>query len=178
MRWRPDFIRLLNHSTMLHIYSIQHSEAKIFQLISEIARKWISDRNPQFVPLLVAYDTQSAPFPNSFFSERMTKSCPILWWKGALKDPNLSSVSASKFCFDWLHLLKLVDTFTTKCAIVLAVQLQRNLFSVIRCYEARNVMSSVLKTVVVSHQRKLGQLQMTATAILRVTMNETNSNEW
>jgi len=85
---------------MLHIYSIQHSEAKIFQLISEIARKWISDRNPQFVPLLVAYDTQSAPFPNSFFSERMTKSCPILWWKGALKDPNLSSVSASKFCFE------------------------------------------------------------------------------
>ena len=66
----------------------------------ESARKWISDRNPQFVPLLVAYDTQSALFPNSFFSERMMKSCPILWWKGALKDPNLSSVSASKFCFD------------------------------------------------------------------------------
>ena len=73
----------------------------------ESARKWISDRNPQFLPLLVAYDTQSAPFPNSFFSERMMKSCPILWWKGALKDPNLSSVSASKFCFDRAHLLKL-----------------------------------------------------------------------
>jgi len=49
--------------------------------------------------------------------------------------------------------------------------------AVIGCYEARNVMSSVLNTVVVSHQRKLGQLQMTATATLRVTVNGTTSNE-
>jgi len=39
-----------------------------------------------FLPLLVAYDTQSAPFPQSFFSEPMLTVSPTVWWKGVLKN--------------------------------------------------------------------------------------------
>ena len=43
-------------------------------------------QNPLFLPLLVAYDTQTAPFPQSFFCEPMLSFSPILWWKGVLKN--------------------------------------------------------------------------------------------
>jgi len=43
-------------------------------------------QNPSLLPLLVAYGTQSAPFPQSFFCEPMLTLSPILWWKGVLKN--------------------------------------------------------------------------------------------
>ena len=45
----------------------------------EEANQWIMAQHPEFLPLLIAFDTQSAPFPQSFFSEAMLKQSPILW---------------------------------------------------------------------------------------------------
>jgi len=51
----------------------------------EKANQWIMAQHPEFLPL-IAFDTQSAPFPQSFFSEAMLKQSPILWWKPVLKN--------------------------------------------------------------------------------------------
>jgi len=51
----------------------------------EEANQWIMAQHPEFLPL-IAFDTQSAPFPQSFFSEAMLNQSPILWWNAVLKN--------------------------------------------------------------------------------------------
>ena len=52
----------------------------------EEANRWIMAQHPEFLPLLIASDTQSAPFPQSFFTEAMLKQSQVLWWKAVLKN--------------------------------------------------------------------------------------------
>jgi len=53
----------------------------------EEANQRIMAQHPEFLPLLIAFDTQSASFPQSFFlEEAMLKQSPVLWWKAVLKN--------------------------------------------------------------------------------------------
>jgi len=60
--------------------------AQLIHSQREEANQWIVAQHPEFLPLFIAFDTQSAPFPQSFSSEAMLKQLPILWWKAVLKN--------------------------------------------------------------------------------------------
>ena len=58
---------------------------KLSEAQNEAARVWCLELNPDFLPLLVAYETRSLPFPPTFYSDVMLKSEPTLWWNGVFR---------------------------------------------------------------------------------------------
>jgi len=69
-----------------YIFYPKHRGVLLSEDQREAGNQWIMVQNPSLLPLLVAYDTQSAPFPQSFFCEPMLTLSPVLWWKGVLKN--------------------------------------------------------------------------------------------
>jgi hypothetical protein len=84
---------------MAYILHPSYGGSKLNAEQREEARQWCRSRNSSFLPLLIAYDTQSSPFPSSFFLDEVVKSLkPEIWWKGVLKD------SKSEVCAQFSNL--------------------------------------------------------------------------
>ena len=69
--------RLVTFGGPLQLFGLWLMEAQ-----REAANQWLMTESPDLLPLLVAYDTKSAVFPSSSFSQPLLKLSPSLWWQG------------------------------------------------------------------------------------------------
>ena len=78
-------VRLLKAIQLFHYVAFIHPFYRVATLCKDKREAaWLA-QNSGFLPLLVAYDTQSSSFRASFFSECMLKTCQTLWWKGGVE---------------------------------------------------------------------------------------------
>lgn len=150
-------------------------------------KQWLLNRDPLFLPLFVAYETRSDPFPASFFSQAISNISPITWWKGVLKSRSYSEdsvpkrftslalrlVSAQPAQQQWSVYFQTSDGFTARFEIALAMTPVLSWFSVTECYAARtNEIAMMMMT-------KLASSILTLTSCKKTkTMNELQRPLW
>ena len=138
-----------------YILHPKHRGVLLSEVQREAANQWIMAQNPLFMPLLVAYDTQSAPFPQSFFCEPMMTLSPTLWWKGVLKNTKAEiNHEFSRLAAVYCQLLQvqqqssasfpILATFTANCVIALVLQHLRSWFSAIACFAGMLLLMSLM----------------------------------
>ena len=47
-----------------------------------VLHDYVTERNPELIPALIAYEGESLPFPPAYFKESARAVKPAIWWKG------------------------------------------------------------------------------------------------
>lgn len=71
----------------------------------ESAHKYLTEKYPDSISLLIAYEAEAAPFPSIYFTESGKNTCPVTWWTAVGKTLELEGKGYSKDCLDYIKVL-------------------------------------------------------------------------
>lgn len=77
---------ILPHHMFAYLMHPTYKGERLSNEQKETARKWIEEKNSDLLPAVIFFETESGPYPMTYFNDSIRKRLdPVTWWKGVHK---------------------------------------------------------------------------------------------